>query len=368
METVATIKIKIPFNETLFETMRQYSVSVQEVVDYGYDMHISDKRELHDLTYYSIRSHTKLPSQLVISSRDIACTILKKYNTKPIIKRYMTIRYDHRSFSIKNNVVSLSSVDGRIKIPIEIPEYFDKYKDYEVRCANLFARKNKMFLNIVVAKEVDTNKDFCGNGKVVGIDFGINNIAVTSEKQFFKGVINKLNRLQKLRSSLQSKGTKSAKRHLKRLSGRQKRFMTDINHCISKRIVENLNKGDMIAMEKLKGIRNKNRGKIMNRLISNWTFYQLNFFIKYKSIQKGIQIIEVSPKYTSKTCNRCGEVNSKRPKNREFFKCLHCGYTCNADLNASFNIRNQLKPLVNSRGLFVNKPIVASLNAQLQAV
>jgi len=279
----------------------------------------------------------------------------------------MTIRYDHRSFSIKNNVVSLSSMKGRIKIPIKIPTYFNKYKDYEVRCANLFIRKNKMFLNIVVAKEVDANNDFCDNGKIVGVDFGINNIAVTSEKQFFKGVNDRLNRFQKLRSSLQSKGTKSAKRHLKRLSGRQKRFMTDVNHCISKRIVGNLDKGDTIVLEILKGIRNKNRGKTMNRLLSNWSFYQLNSFIKYKSVQRGIQIIEVSPRYTSKTCSRCREVYSERPKHRGFFKCLHCGYTSNADLNASFNIRNRLKLLVNSRGLFVNKPIVASLNIQLQA-
>jgi IS605 OrfB family transposase len=360
MESVVAIKVKIPFKEILLETMRQYSMSVQEVIDYGYNLYTSDKRELHDLTYYFIRSHTKLPSQLVISSRDVACTILKKYKTKPIVKKYMTIRYDHRSFSIKSNIVSLSSINGRIKIPIRIPEYFNKYKNYEVRCANLFLRKNKIFLSIVVAKEVDANNDFCDNGKIVGIDFGINNIAVTSEKQFFKGVTSKLNKLQRLRSSLQSKGTKSAKRHLKRLSGRQTRFMTDTNHCISKRIVENLNSKDTVIMEALKGIRNKNRGKTMNRLLSNWSFYQLNSFIKYKSIQKGIQIIEICPWYTSKTCNRCGEVYSIRPKNCGFFKCLHCGYTCNSDFNASFNIRNRLKPLVNSRGLFVNKPIVAS--------
>ena len=98
----------------------------------------------------------------------------------------------------------------------------------------------------------------------------------------------------------------------------------------------------------------------MNRLLSNWSFYQLNYCIKYKSIQKGIQIIGITSRYTSKTCNRCGEVYSERPKKHGFFKCLHCGYTSNADLNASFNIRNRLKPLVNSRGLFANKPIVAS--------
>lgn len=360
MESVTTIKVKIPFNKILLETMRQYSVSAQEVVDYGYNLHTSDKRELHDLTYCSIRKHTQLPSQLVISSRDTACATLKRYGINPTVKKYMTIRYDHRSFSLKNNIVSLSSTKGRIKIPIRIPEYFNKYKDYEVRCANLFIRKNKMFLNIVVAKDVDTSNDFCGNGKIVGVDFGINNIAVTSERQFFKGINEKLNRFQKLRTSLQSKGTKSAKRHLKRLSGRQTRFMADTNHCISKRIIENLNNGDTVVMEILKGIRNKNRGKTMNRLLSNWSFYQLNSFIKYKSIQKGIQIIEIAPKYTSKTCNRCGEIYSSRPKNSGFFKCLHCSYTSNADLNASFNIRNRLKPLVNSRGLFVNKPIVAS--------
>lgn len=188
MESVVAIKVKIPFNRILFETMRQYSAAVQEVIDYGYNMHISNRKELHDLTYYSIRKHTKLPSQLVISSRDVACEILKNYVAKPTVRRYITIRYDHRSFSIKNGVVSLSSVNGRIKIPIQIPEYFDKYKNYEIKCANLFIRGNKMFLSIIVAKEVDINNNFCDNGKIVGIDFGINNIVVTSEKQFYKSL------------------------------------------------------------------------------------------------------------------------------------------------------------------------------------
>jgi len=60
MESVVTIKVKIPFNEILLETMEQYSTSIQEVIDYGYNLHTSDKIELHDLTYYSIRKHNFL--------------------------------------------------------------------------------------------------------------------------------------------------------------------------------------------------------------------------------------------------------------------------------------------------------------------
>ena len=65
MKAVATIKLKIPMSKVLLETMKQYSQSMQTVVDCGWDEGIYFKRDLHDLTYYSIRENSNLPAQLV---------------------------------------------------------------------------------------------------------------------------------------------------------------------------------------------------------------------------------------------------------------------------------------------------------------
>ena len=112
-------------------------------------------------------------------------------------------------------------------------------------------------------------------------------------------------------------------------------------------------------MEDLQGIRNKRRGKALNKLLSNWAFAQLKNFIEYKCIRKGAFFVAVPPHYSSKTCSRCDETFSLRPKKAGFFKCLICGYSCNADLNASFNLRKRTDALRNVRGLLVNQPIVA---------
>lgn len=341
MRTVATMKIKIPTNPTLLETMRRYSQSAQRVVDVGFERKISNKRKLHDLTYDKIRKSTQLPAQLVCSSRNKASEALKSVfrnkGSKPSFKQFLTIRYDARSFTFKENQVSLCSIKGRIKIPIKIPEYYRKYLGWKVCSADLTYDKKRMFLNIVVSKDVSINKS--SNGKVVGVDIGINHLAVTSDKRFFsyKKVRKQMLKFERLRAKLQAKGTPSAKRHLKKLSGREKRFKACFNHEVSKAIVSKLQAGDTIVMERIKHIRRGKKGR-RYKWLNSWAFYQFQKFVEYKAIRKGIRVIYVSPRNTSKRCSRCGSLNTERSKG--FFHCLDCNYSLNSHLNASFNLAN----------------------------
>jgi len=365
MKAVATMKIKIPTNPILLETMHQYSQSAQEVVDVGFEKHLWNKRKLHDLTYYKIRKSSKLPAQLVCSSRNKACETLKSVfrnkGSKPIFKKYLTIRYDARSFSFKENQVSLCSVEGRIKIPIKITEYYRKYFGWKVCSADLICdKKKKMFLNVVVSKDVSIDKS--SNSKVVGIDIGINHLAVTSDKRFFsyRKVKKQMLRFERLRAKLQAKGTRSAKRHLKKLSGREKRFKACFNHIVSKEIVSKLKAGDTIVMERIKYIRRGKRGK-RYKWLNKWSFHQFQSFVEYKAIRKGVRVVYVNPRNTSKRCSRCGSLNTKRAKN--IFNCLSCGYVLNSHLNASFNIMmTQAIRYVSKAD--INQPIVAGDDAE----
>ena len=56
----------------------------------------------------------------------------------------------------------------------------------------------------------------------------------------------------------------------------------------------------------------------------------------------GITISLTNAEYTSQQCSKCGYIHKNNRKTQEKFKCIHCGYEENADLNASINIKNRI--------------------------
>ena len=114
-------------------------------------------------------------------------------------------------------------------------------------------------------------------------------------------------------------------------------------HVISKKIVEYAKQfpSPAIVMEKLTGIReNFNNGKKLNRRFHSLPFRKLQKMIEYKAKLKGIKIVYINSKNTSKTCHRCGYVTC-RVEGREY-RCPKCGMVYNRDLNASINIARAL--------------------------
>ena len=188
--------------------------------------------------------------------------------------------------------------------------------------------------------------------KILGIDIGINNLAVSSDNKFYlrPDLRNVSNRYRALRGRLQSKGTQSAKRHLKKLSGCENRFRKDVNHCVTKLIVQSAKSHgyDTIAVENLKHIReNSKLGRESKARLNGWAFQQFQTFLTYKANAVGIAVETVSAKYTSQGCSRCGHIY-KPQRHGNKFCCVSCGYQNHADLNASFNISKNFKV---SRGL-----------------
>jgi IS605 OrfB family transposase len=172
----------------------------------------------------------------------------------------------------------------------------------------------------------------------IGIDRGINKIAVCSDNSFYnsKQLKSVKGKYQFLKAKLQSKGTKSAKRHLKELSGREKRFVRDVNHVISKQIVRK--PYDCFVLEDLKKIP-RNKGKRFNKKLGNWSYYQLGNFVNYKTEELGKMTIKENPRYTSQMCSKCEHTERLNRKGGRF-ECRKCGFELDADLNASRNIAN----------------------------
>jgi IS605 OrfB family transposase len=123
---------------------------------------------------------------------------------------------------------------------------------------------------------------------------------------------------------------------LKKLAGREKRFMRDVNHCIAKEIAAK--PFAVFALEDLKNIRvQKRRGKNFDRKLNSWAFFQLEQFLRYKTEAQGKSVILVDSRFTSQKCSRCGHTYKGNRKGNDY-RCRNCGFHSHADRNAALNI------------------------------
>ncbi|WP_218024914.1 RNA-guided endonuclease InsQ/TnpB family protein [Nocardia pseudovaccinii] len=179
-------------------------------------------------------------------------------------------------------------------------------------------------------------------GGFFGVDLGIANIATTSDGAVHAGKhLNQVrHRNRRLRKRLQQKGTKSAKRLLRKVSGREKRFAADTNHRVSKTIVTEAQRTSRgIALEDLGGIRERVRLRKPQRVtLHSWSFAQLGTYIAYKAKRAGIPVTYVDPGYTSQQCSGCGHTSRKNRPDQATFVCTSCGFAEHADVNAARNI------------------------------
>ena len=342
----STIIIKIGKYPELEHTIKIFNIIFQEIINYGWEQKTWNKNNLRYGTYKMIREkYPMFSSAMIQTARDQASEILKKSMktkkklTKPVKQDYSGIRYDRRSLSImfNKNLISINTTFGRIKLPIKLADYYWKYKDWKYTNAQLIKRKDKnYYLNIQVYQELPEKIKDCN---VLGVDLGIKKIAVLSNNTFYKS--NKLKNIkgkyQKLKRDLQSIGTKSAKRNLISISRKENRFVRDVNHCISKEIANT--DYSVFALENLQNIRTttKTYNKKLNQMIGNWSFAQLQGFVKYKAERLGKNVVFINPNYTSQQCSKCGHTE-KENKKRNVFSCKQCNFKLDADLNASRNI------------------------------
>lgn len=345
MNVDRTIKLKLSVSEedkeNLKKTITLFNTVFNKIAKYGFEHKTHSKVSIHHATYKQIREqYPELPSSLVQGARDCACEALKGVKLKhlPNAKPYSSIRYNQRviTYYLRYGKVSIATINGRIKATFNIPEYYRDYIGWDVRSSTLKydVRKDTFFLHVIFRTESPKPS----GDKVLGIDRGIVNIAVCSNNTFFNGkqIKNVRGKYAFLRKKLQSTGTKSAKRLLRKISRKENGFVTDTNHCISKTIVNT--PYDIFALEDLTSIRVQSRkGKDFNRKLNSWAFYQLAQFIEYKAEALGKSVLYIDPRYSSQKCSKCGDIR-KSNRNGNSYHCKSCGFQLHSDLNASRNI------------------------------
>ncbi|MDP2619517.1 MAG: transposase [Hyphomicrobiales bacterium] len=254
-----------------------------------------------------------------------------------------------RDVAIRSSGLSVWTADGRFKaVPFSGPPGLaDKIANWTFGDGRLMVIGKSVFLTLSFKRDVEERT--APNDAVVGVDRGINVLACATDGSrhwMRKGSHTKhvRDRYLHIRSSLQRKKaespTRSVAKTLKRLSGREKRFMQAVNHEVSKSVVTFAERAGcpVIAVEQLDGIRGHRLRKKVRREVQRWAYGQLAFFIGYKAAERGMTVIEVDPRGTSTGCSRCGHTAGANRK-RHAFECRACGHKLHSDLNAAHNIR-----------------------------
>lgn len=299
---------------------------------------------IHRLTYRPARELSGLGSNAV-------CRAIKRvaeaYGRRKQFTRFRdnaAVPYNDKilSWNMAQNEVSIWTVGGRLRLKFAAgPRQTELLKARKGQSELIYHRGQFYIAAVCEVPEAVPEQVT----EFLGIDLGVKQIVVDSDGGSFSGsgISNVRYRHRKLRGKLQKLGTKSAKRKLKFLSGRENRFSRDTNHCIAKQIVATAQRTKRgIALENLKGIRSRIRASRGQRtVLHSWAFYQLKTFILYKALLAGVVVAQVDPRNTSRECSACGHIEKANRLSQSHFQCRSCGFTCNADFNAATVIRGR---------------------------
>ncbi|MCQ5210513.1 MAG: transposase [Megasphaera massiliensis] len=379
-----TIKLRINISPEQELLLRQMTEQYRQACNFV-SKHIFDNQfnlayqSLNRELYSNLRSQFGLKSQLAQSA--IKTTIARyktvkqqlfqnpykykdengnwKYSTKtlewlwkPVLfsrPQADLVRNRDYSFVDDGKTLSINTLNKRTKCTFR-GEHFAEYLDgsWSLGTAKLVELKGVWYLHIPATKVVE---EFQTENvrHVVGIDRGLRFLTVSYDGQgkteFISGrkVAIKRHKFQEVRCQLQSKGTKSAKRKLKAISGRENRWMSDVNHQISKTLVQKYGKDTLFVLEDLTGVSfeesNLSRTAKQKYDLRSWSFYQLEQFLTYKAHENRSEVLKVSAKYTSQRCPKCGTIHKEnRDHHRHLYSC-QCGYRSNDDRIGAMNIQ-----------------------------
>jgi len=387
MKINLTSKFRIEFQSnadriSTYNTLIAYRGACNYVSQYIFNHHFVLKQsQLQSALYHELRKRFNLKSQM---TQSVFKTVIARYKTvqsqlrkqkvwdgykkdehnkeapnyinkdltflwKPIeFKRPQLDLVRNRDYKFKNNMLSMNTINGRIHVKVyglSNNTYFDC--SWTLGTGKVVRNEKHWFFHVSASKEVPEFQ-LSRLKHIVGIDRGLRQILTTYDEKgqtrFVNGsfIAKKRNHYAKLRARLQAKGTKSAKRRLRSLSERESRWMSDVNHRLSKTLVKTYGKQTLFVLEDLTGVTFNtvhSRRKKRRYEHHSWSFYDLEQKLKYKAYLNASDVILVNTHYTSQRCPKCGNIDkSNRHKNIHQYICSDCGYSSNDDRIGAMNI------------------------------
>ncbi|UTF54892.1 RNA-guided endonuclease InsQ/TnpB family protein [Natronosalvus rutilus] len=340
--------------DLLEETVSEWKRGCQIATDMAWGK-CNAKSDVQPLAYDTVREHTDLGSQHAVlathqAAQAITGCLERRSKGKKVSKPTFTaptVTYDTRTMTMfDDDTVSLSTTESRVRCELALPDADDGYQrqyldsdEWSVTESTLTARDGEFFLHVGFRRpKNDIERNTAEDGTVLGVDLGIENLAVTSTASFFSGreLTHHLRAFERVRAGLQQTGTRSAHRTLAQSSGHELRYVRDVLHRASNAIVGEalLYDCDVIAFENLTHIRDRIGASWGHK----WAFRTLYEYVEYKAESVGISVKQVGSAYTSKRCAECGFTADENRPTRNEFRCQKCESEANADYNAAKNI------------------------------
>ncbi|QKY21961.1 IS200/IS605 family element transposase accessory protein TnpB (plasmid) [Halolamina sp. CBA1230] len=319
-----------------------------------------------DALYDELRDETDLTANLVQEAIRRAVQAVKacverwkdgKRVSQPEFTSWSML-YDKRSATFYRNKVSLSTVSGRVEcdfeLPSDSPTPYERYvlsEEFEFRASTLQydAVDDEFYFHITTRKsdsEGDSNDAEVSadtehpDQTVLGIDLGVNSLAVSSTGTFWQGddYDHWCREFEKRRGEMQQRGTQAAHNALLRLGKREEAWRKQYIHTVANELVTEAVEHDcnVIVFEELTDIRERLPHAKWHHV---WAFRRLYEYVSYKAPEQGISVEQVEPNHTSQRCSRtdCGFTHEDN-RHGEHFECQKCGYEVNADYNGAKNI------------------------------
>lgn len=340
----------------LEDTISEWHKGCNIAAEIGWDEYEHDSYSLQDLAYYDVREETRLGSQHAILATHQAADALQSVhelheNGQHVSKPRFTsptVTYDANTMTVfDDETVSLSTTESRVRCKMVLPEDEDGFQyefleneAWELATSTLTARDGEYFLHLGFRRDtpLQAEEDAAENRTVLGVDLGIDHLAVTSTAHFESGkrLVHKRDCFERIRGGLQETGTQSAHRTLVSMEGREERYYRDKLHCVANAIINEAVEHECthIVFENLRYIHEHiSNGKKFQQ----WAHRKLVSFIEYKAVERGIRVEFVEPQYTSQRCSECGHT-SRGNRSGTRFECEKCGKELHADYNAAKNI------------------------------
>lgn len=350
MKLTAQVKLVVTPEQAqnLSETLERANAACDFISAWAWANQTFGQFAIHKGVYAQARERFSLSSQMVVRCiAKVADAYKLDKRAQRTFRSTGSIAYDDRilRWQVEKGIVSLWTLSGRITLPFVCGKRQNALLATQQGETDLCVVDGVWFLFATCNVEEPPVSDTSGG--ILGVDFGIVNLATDSDGTCYSGdaVRSLRRRMRRLRAGLQhqakKQASKSAYRHLCRLRRRQRRFVKWVNHNISRRLVEMaLSSRKALALEDLSGIRGRDNGfgREFRWLLGNWAFDELRRFVEYKARRASVPVIAVDPRNTSRTCSRCGFCAKGNRKSQSHFECLKCGLAMNADCNAAVNI------------------------------
>ena len=342
MQLTVTVKLKTTpaQHAALVKTLRTCNAACDAISATAFTTGTFRHYDLHALVYHPVKAETKLNANHVV--RAIA-KVAHAYKLDTKVKRTFAplggieLDKDLLTWKVDTQKVSLNTVQGRLHLPFLCSAQQKELLQGQKGQTDLLLRDGAFYLSCAVT--VTEAEPFTPSG-CIGIDLGIVNVATDSDGNKYTGepVTKVRKKYRRLRQELQAKKTRSARKRMAKSRQKESRFVRDVNHCISKKLVGMaLDRKKALAVEVLTGIRERgnrlNRG--MRTELNNWAFAQLKSFLAYKCAKAGVPLIKVDARYSSQQCSRCAHTERANRPSQEVFCCRHCCFQANADVNAA---------------------------------